>query len=71
MPTKQGLDIGAAAATNRLDQGDGFAPPDNGDPFAPVFHRVKEVSEVTGGVGGTHFSHGIRLSDYPCFRREI
>jgi hypothetical protein len=64
MATEHRLHVVASAAYHRLDLGNGSTPPDNGDPLASVFHRIKKIGEIAGSIGSTHFGQLIRFSDF-------
>ena len=64
MATQHRLHVVASAAYHRLDLGNGSTPPDNGDPLASVFHRIKMIGEIAGGICRTHLGHSIVLSDF-------
>ena len=64
------LDGASRTTPNRFQLRDRTPSPHDREPLPPMLDGVEEVSKVTGGVGGTHFGHEIRLSDFRSPPRE-
>lgn len=63
MPAQHRFDVPTSASTHRVEVGDRFASPDDGEVLLAVFDCIEEIREVACGVGGGHVRHNIRLSD--------
>jgi hypothetical protein len=63
MTTKHRFRSRSTPSHNGLNQGNGLAASNNGDPLTPVFDRVEKIRKPPCSVCCADLRHEIRLSD--------
>src|SRR5690606_2650007 len=57
---KGGFDVRSPTSARRLELSDGPAAAHDREVLAAVLHRIEEIGEVAGRLGGAHVRHEIR-----------